>query len=155
MDLGSLAHHLARPVERAAVVAGVSIGGELAGALESTPVLPRDAVAVALARRYADALDDCFDELINGDAAEDGAAHARVVLEISRLGGRLEAMLDRLGMAPSARPAVPGGGGKDGPTAAGAALEQLERDSAAGGPASGVDYAAHVDPAIAEADAAD
>jgi hypothetical protein len=133
----------------------VTIGGELATALETTPVLPRDAVSVALAKRYADALDDCFDQLVNGDAAEDGAAHARVVLEISRLGGRLEAMLDRLGMAPSARPAVPGGGGQGGPTAAGAALSQLERDGAAGAPTSGVDYAAHVDPAVTEADAED
>jgi hypothetical protein len=146
----------------------VTIGGDLDAALESTPVLPRDAVAVMLARRYAEALDDCFDALAGvarpcprcrttydeGDAVEDGAAHARVVLEISRLGGRLEAMLDRLGMAPSARPAVPGGGGGiGGPTPAGAALSQLERDAAAGAPASGVDYAAHVDPAVTGADA--
>jgi hypothetical protein len=133
----------------------VTIGGELDEALQSTPTLPRDSVAVALARRYASALDDCFDSLINDEAAEDGAAHARVILEISRLGGRLEAMLDRLGMSPAARPAVPTGGGADVPSAARAALEQLERDAAAGAPTSGVDYAAVVDPAVTEADAED
>jgi hypothetical protein len=134
----------------------MSIGGDLDESLESTPVLPRDAVAVGLARRYAAALDDCFDALVNGDAAEDDAVHARVVLEITRLGGRLEAMLDRLGMAPSARPAVPSGaGGTDGPTAAAGALSQLERDRAAGAPTSGFDYAAPVDPAVADAIAAD
>jgi hypothetical protein len=133
----------------------VTISSELDEALESTPVLPRDSVAVALARRYANALDDCFDSLINDEASEDGAAHARVILEISRLGGRLEAMLDRLGMSPAARPAVPTGGGASGPTVAGAALEQLERDAAAGAPTSGVDYTAAVDPAVTEADAED
>lgn len=134
----------------------MTIAGDLDDALETTPRLPRDAVTVALARRYAGALDDCFDALVNGDAAEDGAAHARVILEIARLGARLEATLDRLGMAPSARPAVPGGsGGSSGTSAAGAALEQLERDSGAGAPASGVDYTAAVDPSVEEADAVD
>jgi len=133
----------------------VTISGELDEALESTPVLPRDSVAVALARRYANALDDCFDSLINDEAAEDGAAHARVILEISRLGGRLEAMLDRLGMSPAARPAVPTGGGGGGPSPAGVALEQLERDAAAGAPTSGVDHTAFVDPAVTEADSED
>lgn len=148
----------------------MTITGDLDESLDTTPRLPRDAVTVALARRYAAALDDCFDELIGvarpcprcratydeGDAVEDGAAHARVILEISRLGARLEATLDRLGMAPSARPAVPGGaGGIGGTSSAGAALEQLERDSGAGAPASGVDYTAAVDPAVADADALD
>jgi hypothetical protein len=147
----------------------MTISADLDESLGTTPVLPRDAVTVAIARRYAAALDDCFDELVgaarpcprcrqvydDGDAVEDGAAHARVVLEISRLGARLEATLDRLGMSPGARPAVPGGGGMSGPTAADSALSQLERDAAAGAPASGVDYTAEVDPAVTEADAAD
>jgi hypothetical protein len=133
----------------------VNLTGQLDAALENTLVLPRDAVTVALAHRYAAALDDCFDALVNGDAAEDGAAHARVVLEISRLGGRLEATLDRLGMSPGARPAVHSGGGTSGPTLAAGALAQLERDAVAGAPTSGLDYAAAVDPAVAEALAAD
>jgi hypothetical protein len=132
----------------------VTIGPDLRLSLESTPRMPRDAVAVALALRYADALDDAFDELINGDAAEDGAAHARKVLEIARLGQRLESMLDRLGMAPSARPAVPNGGERGGDPAS-AELERARADAAAGAPSSGIDYAAAVDPAVAEVDAAD
>jgi hypothetical protein len=132
----------------------MTIHGDLEEALETTPRMPRDRVAVALAMRYAGALDDCFDELINGDAAEDGAEHARKVLEIARLGQRLEAMLDRLGMAPSARPIVPTGGERGGDPASGV-LDGLRSDAAAGAPASGIDYAAHVDPSVAEADAAD
>jgi hypothetical protein len=133
----------------------MTISGDLDESLETTPVLPRDAVSVGLARRYAAALDDCFDALVEFEAAEDDAVHARVVLEITRLGGRLEAMLDRLGMAPSARPAVAGAGGTSGPSAAASAVEQLQRDRAAGAPTSGLDYATTVDPAVAEALAAD
>jgi hypothetical protein len=132
-----------------------SIADELAEALTTTPTLPRDSVATALARRYAEALDDCFDALSGDNAAEDEASAARTVLEISRLGARLEAMLDRLGMAPSARPAVPNGGGPGDPSVAARALDALERDAAAGAPASGVDYTAAVDPAVAEADTVD
>lgn len=117
--------------------------------------MPRDTVAVALALRYADALDDCFDDLVNGDAAEDGAAHARKVLEIARVGQRLEAMLDRLGMSPSARPAIPPNGADRGGDPASADLERARADAAAGAPSSGIDYAAAVDPSVAEADAED
>lgn len=134
----------------------MTILSALEEALESTPVLPRDQLATALLRRYAAALDDSLDALDDVDAAEDAATHARIVLEIARLGARLEAMLDRLGMAPSARPVVPSdGGGRDGQTPEAASLEQLRRDAAAGTPASGIDYAAAVDPAVTEADAAD
>jgi methylphosphotriester-DNA--protein-cysteine methyltransferase len=143
----------------------VTIAADLAESLRTTPVLPRDAVTVALAQRYAAALDDCFDELIgagrpcprcraeydDSDAAEAGAAHARIVLEINRLGARLEATLDRLGMSPGARPAVRGAEGQTEHDPARAALEQLERDTAAGAPNSGVDYAAALDPAVAAA----
>jgi hypothetical protein len=133
----------------------VTIGGELDEALQTTPRMPRDAVAVALAKRYADALDDCFDALIHDDALEDPAEHARKILEISRLGSRLEAMLDRLGMAPSARPVLPTGGGESGGDPASGELDRLRSDAAAGAPTTGVDYAAAVDPAVTEADAED
>jgi hypothetical protein len=134
----------------------VTILSALEEALEHTPVLPRDQLATALLRRYAAALDDSLDALDDVDAAEDAATHARIVLEIARLGARLEAMLDRLGMAPSARPVVPhDGGGRDGTTPEAASLEQLRRDAAAGAPASGLDYAAAVDPAVTAADTED
>lgn len=132
------------------------IEAALEEALETTPLLPRDAVARQLALRYAEALDDLFDMLVTGAAVEDGAAHARVILEITRMGGRLEAMLDRLGMAPSSRPVVPSdGGGRAGTTPEADSLDQLRRDAAAGGPTSGLDYAEAVDPAVTAADAED
>jgi hypothetical protein len=124
--------------------------------LETTPRLPRDAVTVALAFRYAERLDDLFDLEAGDAAAEDAAAHARITLEITRMGARLEAMLDRLGMAPSARPAISGaGGGESGPTAEAGELAGLRADADRGHPASGIDYAASVDPAVTAADAAD
>jgi hypothetical protein len=133
----------------------VSVEGALEEALETTPLLPRDLAARQLALRYAETLDDLFDSLVNGDAAEDGAAHARVILEIARVGARYEAMLDRLGMSPGARPVIPNGGAPGGTSPDAGRLDQLRRDAAAGAPTSGVDYAAAVDPAVAEADAAD
>ena len=132
-----------------------SLSEQLDDALATTPRLPRDAVAVALAYRYAAALDDCFDALTDDDAMGDPAEHARKVLGIARLGARLEAQLDRLGMSPSARPAVQGDGGDHGPTPEAAAFQRLRADAAAGAPATGLDYAAGVDPAVTEADTAD
>jgi hypothetical protein len=148
-----------RPIS-AGPVSG-SIEGALEVALETTPRLPRDMATVQLALRYAELLDDLFAALGKQVAPEDaerddGAEYARTVLAIARTGARFEATLDRLGMAPSARPAVTGiGGGEHGPTAEAVALEQLRADASAGAPASGVDYAAAVDPAVAAADAAD
>lgn len=133
----------------------MTIGGDLRQSLETTPVLPRDRATIALAKRYADALDDCFDDLLNGEAAEDGAEHARKILEIARVGARLEAMLDRLGMSPSARPAVTGSGGETVVDPATAELERLRADAAAGAPTTGLDYAAAVDPAVTAADTED
>jgi hypothetical protein len=133
----------------------MSIYGDLVDALESTPRMPRDAGAVGLAKAYAGLLDDCFDALANDDATEDPAEHARKVLEISRIGARLEAMLDRLGMAPGARPAVPNGRGGTGGDPASSALDALRSDAAAGAPSTGIDYAAAVDPSVTEADAED
>lgn len=132
----------------------LSISVQLDDALATTPRLPRDAVTVALAYRYANVLDDCFEALVGDDAIEDPAEHARKVLEIARLGQRLEATLDRLGMSPSARPAVTGSGGEVVDPATGE-LDRLRADAAAGAPSSGLDYAAAVDPAVTEADAAD
>lgn len=123
-------------------------------ALETTNVLPRDAAAVALACRYAERLDDLLEMSLSGlDVAESNAERARVTLEITRMGARLEGMLDRLGMTPAARPALPMGGGGGGTTPEADSLDQLRRDAAAGAPSSGVDYSAAVDPAVAEADA--
>ena len=133
----------------------MSLSVQLDDALATVPRLPRDAVAVALAYRYAAALDDCFDALTEVTAMENPAEHARKVLEIARLGQRLEAQLDRLGMAPSARPAVVGNGGDHGPTPEAREFERLRADAAAGAPATGVDYAASVDPSVTEADAED
>lgn len=130
----------------------MTIYGELERSLESVPRLPRDAASISLALRYAGALDDCFDVLTGADASEDPAHHARVVLEISRLGGRLEAMLDRLGMAPSARPLTREEGGPGATDPASRALDALRADSASGYPGAGVDYTAAVDPAVTEAD---
>lgn len=132
-----------------------SVLTDLRAALESTPVLPRDAAAVTLALRYARALDVCLDELDSDAAIEDAAHHARKVLEVARLGQRLEQMFDRLGMGPGARSAIRGDGGERGTDPASDALAQLERDAAAGGPASGVDYTAAVDPAVTDADTED
>jgi hypothetical protein len=132
-----------------------SVLADLDQALETTPRLPRDLVTVTLARRYARALDLCLDQLESDDAIEDAAHHARKVLEIARLGQRMEGMLDRLGMAPGARPAVPGNpnGAERDPQSS--ALDQLRTDAAAGAPTSGVDYAASVDPSVTDADTAD
>ena len=134
----------------------MTILGDLDGALETTPRMPRDAVAVALAKRYAEALDDCFDQLVNDvECVEDAAAHARKVLEIARLGQRLEGMLDRLGMAPGARPAALNSQGVAGDDPESASLARARADVDAGAPASGIDYAAAVDPAVTEADTED
>lgn len=93
-----------------AVPTATSLRAALDDALASTPHLPRDRAAIALARRYADLLDDATDRL--DDAAEvladtdgqDGARDfGRMVTVIIRLGPRLESVLDRLGMTPGAR----------------------------------------------------
>jgi hypothetical protein len=133
----------------------VTVAEDLAKSLRTTPTLPRDAVTVALAHRYAATLDACFDALTGWQAEEDPATHARVILEITRIGARLEATLDRLGMSPGARPATRGAEGMTGDDPARDSLDTLRRDADAGAPASGVDYAAAVDPAVAEALAED
>lgn len=133
----------------------MTVAADLAESLRTTPVLPRDAVTVALAHRYAGALDDLFDRLEDMEAQEDGAHHARTVLEITRIGARLEATLDRLGMSPGARPATRGAEGQTGDDPARDSLDTLRRDADAGAPASGVDYAAAVDPAVTAADTAE
>lgn len=121
-------------------------------ALITAPHLPRDLAAVQLARTYADMLDDALDRLAErAEEEDDGSrAFARVVAVIAKIGPRYEAVLDKLGMSPGARPAVRGGE-PHGVDPAAAALDDL-RDGAV---ADGVDYSAVVDPAVAEADAAD
>lgn len=131
----------------------MSLAGDFREALETTPRLPRDAATAALGEMYADALDDMFDRLRNDpDTNEDPATHARVILEITRIGGRLESIMDKMGMTPGSRPLVdkPGGVGGD---PASDRLDQQRADAAAGAPTSGIDYTAAVDPAVTEADA--
>lgn len=134
-----------------------SLLAALDASLESTPRLPRDAAAVALARQYAAMLDDATDRLT--DAAEgeteDGKDFGRMVAVITRIGPRYEAMLDRLGMAPGSRPATLNGQGVGGGDPESAALERARADADAGAPASGIDYAAAVDPAVTETDPED
>lgn len=123
-------------------------------ALETTPRLPRDAAYVQLGLRYAETMDDLFDALATDpDAAEDRATHARVILEITRIGARFEACMDRLGMSPGSRPVIPNPGGERGQSPEASSLQSLRDGITAGFPAPGLDYAAAVDPAVAEADA--
>lgn len=119
-------------------------------AIDTAPHLPRDLAAVHLARTYASMLDDALDRLAERQEEEeddDGSrAFARVVAIIAKIGPRYEAVLDKLGMSPGARPAVRGGE-PHGVDPAAAALDQLRNGAA---PA-GFDPAAHLDPAVAEA----
>lgn len=108
--------------------------------------------AIALARHLADLIDDATDRL--SDAAEgeteDGRDFGRMVVVIDRLAPKYLAVLDKLGMSPGSRPAVRGGE-RDGRTdPAAAALARLQ-SAGAGAPADGLDYAAHLDPAVAQA----
>jgi hypothetical protein len=130
-----------------------SLEASLTASLASTPHLPRDRAMIELAKTYARMLDDAADRLSDaGDGeAEDGRDFARMAALIAKIGPRYEATLDRMGMSPGARPAVRGGehDGRIDPAAAALAVLQ------SGGVAAGVDYAAAVDPAVAEADAGD
>jgi hypothetical protein len=131
-----------------------SLRAALVAALEDAPYLPRDRAAVALALRYADLLDDAQDRVEQADDDDESRAYGRYVAVVAKIGPRLEAVLDRMGMTPGARPAVPGGsphGSAPDPRAV--ALEQLQQS--AGAPAPGIDPAAFVDPAVEEADAGD
>jgi hypothetical protein len=131
----------------------VTIHSKLRLALQDAPRLPRDLAVVELALTYARELDRLFVRLAEPDAIDSPVHHKRVITEIDIIGRRLEAVLDRLGMSPGARPAVratePGAGGD--PDSA--ALAALRSDAAGGAP--GLDYAAAVDPAVTAADAGD
>lgn len=118
--------------------------------LPDTPVKPRDAAAVALLKHYATLLDDAGDRLSDAAEEDQAADFNRMAMTISRLGPRMEAMLDRLGMAPGARPALRGGE-PHGVDAAAAALAKLRDDAAA----AGVDDSPAVDPAVEAALAAE
>ncbi|MDQ1700670.1 MAG: hypothetical protein QOG34_2533 [Frankiaceae bacterium] len=125
-----------------------SIADAVRRSLEDTPHLPRDKAAIALLLHYADLLDDATDRL--DDAAEEGEHRdfGRMVMAISKIGPRVEAMLDRLGMSPGARPAKRDGD-PDAAGAAGEALQELEQRAAAR--AAGQPVAPAVDPAVAKA----
>lgn len=118
-------------------------------AVASAPHMPRDVAMVHLARQYAAMLDDAFDRM--DDAAEQGdeesRVFARVVGLVAKIGPRYEAVLDKLGMSPGARPAVRGGE-PHGVDPAATALGQL-RDG--DGAAAGLDPTAYLDPAVAQA----
>jgi hypothetical protein len=118
-------------------------------AIATTPKLPRDLAAVHLARTYAAMLDDATDRLTEHgeEESDDSRDFARVVTIISKLGPRYEALLDKLGMSPGARPAVRGGE-PHGVDPSAAALDDLR----SGGQAPpGVGQAAYLDAAAAEA----
>lgn len=123
----------------------------LEAALESTPHLPRDRAAVHLARSYAAMLDDAMDRMTERaeEDEDESRAFGRMVTIIAKIGPRYEAVLDKLGMSPGARPATRGGE-PHGVDPAAVALEGLR--SAA---ADGIDQASSVDAAVAEALASD
>ncbi len=130
-----------------------SLAAALTAALETAPYLPRDRAAAELALRYAEMIDDAADRVEQAEDDDESRAYGRYVTVVAKLGPRLEAMLDRLGMAPGARPAVRGAD-PHGVDPAAAALGELEAGSP-GSPAPGVDHAAFVDPAVTAADAED
>ena len=134
-----------------------SLTTSLRKALDSTPRLPRDRAAVRLAMHYASLLDDLFDRLdeVGEHRDDDGRDSSvadinRLTSMISKIGPRYEATLDKLGMAPGARPALRGGD-PAGVTPAAAALGALQRGHAP----PGLDPGAAVDPAVTAADAGD
>lgn len=125
-----------------------SLLGALDEALRSTPALPRDRAVITLARRYAATLDDAYDRMNEaGEDEEDQPRNfARMVAVIAKIGPRYEAVLDKLGMSPGARPATRGGDPHHVDPAA-AALADLQSGTAADGP----NRAPAVHPAVAEA----
>jgi hypothetical protein len=129
----------------------VTILSKLRLALRDTPRLPRDAATVELALTFAKQLDRLVVRL--AEAVDEGPVqHKRVISEIDIIGRRLESALDRLGMSPGARPAVRGSEVTGGDPNS-VALDGLRTDAAAG--AARFDYAASVDPAVAETLAGD
>jgi hypothetical protein len=114
--------------------------------------MDRDAAAVDLALRHAKHLDVLSDALTELDPIENPSDYRRVVASYRDFARMLQETLDRLGMNPAARPVRPAGTEAGGDPAS-AALDGLRADAAAG--TAGVDYAAVVDPAVTEADAAD
>jgi hypothetical protein len=121
-------------------------------AIRTAPHLPRDVAMVVLARRYADTLDDAYDRLeeASEDEEEQPRNFGRMVAIIAKIGPRYEAVLDKLGMSPGARPASRGGD-PHGVDPAAAALAELQSGSSP----PGLNPAAYVDAAVAEADAGD
>lgn len=130
-----------------------AIATALERALESMTLLKRDGAIAELARVYARELDGLFTRLGEDEATDSATHHKRVITEIDIMGRRLEAVLDRLGMSPGARPAVRGGGEGESDDPATRALDELRADTAAG--TAGIDYAAAVDASVTAADARD
>lgn len=133
-----------------------SLRAALDESLRSTPHLPRDQAVIAVACHLADLLDDATDRLT--DAAEgeteDGRDFARMVTVIDRLTPKYLAALDRLGMSPGARPQTRAGE-HDGRTDPAAAELAKLQSSGPGSPSAGIDYAAHLDASVTEADSVD
>lgn len=131
-----------------------SLRSALIASLESTPHLPRDRALIALALRYADMIDDAQDRL--GEAGDEDEARdlGRMIAIVAKIGPRLEAVLDKMGMSPGARPATGGGAPLNGTDPGSTALAALQ-SGRPGSPAPGIDYAAAVDPAVTEADTED
>lgn len=128
--------------------ADTSLSAALQTALADTPHLPRDRAMIALAVRYAALLDDATDRLqeaadtMADTDGQDGARDfGRMITVVTRLGPRLEAVLDKLGMSPGSRRADGSTHVPDDPAAA--ALGDLRAAFAAR-----VDLAAAVDPAV-------
>ena len=137
------------------IVQFTSLRVALQDALEATPHLVRDRATIALAFRYADIIDDAQDRLAEADEDDQARNFARMVAVVDKIGGRLQATLDRMGMAPGARAATRDGDPQGGTGGADAGADHLARLRAAAGSPPGVDPAALVDPAVTEVDAAD
>lgn len=132
---------------------GTSMRAALDDALTEAPHLKRDRAMIALAYRYADLIDDALDRADQAEDDEQARDFARMVAVIAKIGPRLEAALNAMGMSPGARPATRNGGEHGtAPDPGSVALDQL---TGAGGAPAGVDYAAAVDPSVTEADAGD
>ena len=112
-------------------------------ALRDTPRLPRDSATVELALKYAALLDDLFVRLDEHESVESSTEHRRVIMNIDTIGRRLDAVLDRLGMSPGARP--PARDAEPGGDPANAALDAQRADATA--PA-GIDYSPALDPSV-------
>lgn len=133
----------------------MTIEEDLTAALADTPQMVRDGATVSLSLSLARQLDDLFRKIEFVDTAEDYRDHRRLIMSITNIGVLYRATLESLGMSPGSRPARPAGGEGAGGDPSSGALAALRTDAERGYPASGIDYAEAVDPAVTEADAED